>query len=334
MPLDEGVLGRLPKIELHVHLEGTISAATAATLARNHGIDPSTLPFGAGYPARFDSFQHFVDTYLGVSALLKTPDDLSEVAAAFARTQEAQNILYTEVTFTALTHVDNGMEPRAMWSALNDGFSSSSSEIRLIIDAVRNMGAEHGRRTVELVEDADADICALGLTGIEGSVPERDFSMLTEGADKLDLGLTIHAGETKGPDVVAAALDDLGARRIGHGVGSMPDDALVERLIADQVPVEVCPTSNVVLGVYPSMDEHPFPEMYSRGMNVTVNSDDPPFFSTTLTDELRNAVQIAGLSAADLAELQRRAARAAFCPPATRDRLLGRIDEWEKSLER
>lgn len=331
MPISRAALEALPKIELHVHLEGTVDADTARTLAANHSLDPSSLPFGdAGYPTRFDSFQHFVDCYLGVCALIRTPDDLGAIAAAFAKAQQAQNVLYTEVTFTALTHVRNGMEPKAMWQAVSDGFAEADTHIRLIVDAVRDMGPQHGTDTVALVEAADADICALGLTGIEGSTPEREFRMLSEAAQEMGLGLTIHAGETKGPEIVRAALDDLGAQRIGHGVGSMPDDELVARLVKDFVPVEVCPTSNVVLGVFPSLEEHPFPEMWKRGMNVTVNSDDPPFFSTTLTDELENASRLAALEVADVAELQRRAAHAAFCSQDVKGNLLAAIGAWEE----
>lgn len=331
MPVSRAALEALPKIELHVHLEGTIAAETARGLAIAHSLDPSVLPFGeAGYPVKFDSFQHFIDTYLGVSALIRTPDDLGAIAAAFARAQEAQNVIYTEVTFTALTHVRNGMEPRAMWRAVSDGFAEADVHIRLIVDAVRDMGPGHGTDTVALVEAADADICALGLTGIEGSTPEREFRMLSEAAQKLGLGLTIHAGETKGPEIVRAALDDLGAERIGHGVGSVPDDELVGRLVRDFVPVEVCPTSNVVLGVFPTLEDHPFPQMWTRGMNVTVNSDDPPFFSTTLTDELENAGRLASLEVVDIAELQRRAAHAAFCSHDVRTNLLAAIGAWEQ----
>ncbi len=172
-----------------------------------------------------------------------------------------------------------------------------------------------------MVEGADAPIVGLGLSGIEGSVPEGEFRVLREAADMLGLGLAAHAGETGGPERVWAALDDLGTDRIGHGVASARDSALVERLAQDGIPVEVCPSSNVSLGIFESLEDHPFPDLWRAGVNVTINSDDPPFFTTTLAQELSRAAHLAGLTRDDLLELQRRAARAAFSPHDERKRL-------------
>lgn len=335
--LEASRLETLPKVELHVHLEGTVTAETAIALAIRHGEDPrKALPLvEGGYPKSFATFQEFVDLYLAVSRQIRTPDDLATVAAEFAAGQAAQNVLYTEVTFTAMTHVRNGMPPREMWRALRDGFSEAPDgcDIRLIVDARRDLGAVDGQETVRLVSDADAPIAGLGLTGIEGSVPESEFHMLRDAADGLGLGLAVHAGETGGPQNVAAALDDLGADRIGHGVRSIQDDELVKRLVSDGTPLEVCPSSNVALKIFPSLEEHPFPSLWSAGVNVTVNSDDPPFFSTTLTEDLGHAIRLASLSESDVAELQRRAARSAFIDQAAKARLIASIDEWESGAE-
>jgi aminodeoxyfutalosine deaminase len=332
-------LTTLPKIELHVHLEGSIAAGTAAELAARHGEDPTEvlevepMPDGGWrYPSRFRDFDHFVTTFLATTRQVRSPDDLATVAAAFARAQAAQGVRYTEATFTALTVVDNGMEPAAMWAALQRGFAEApDTEVALIVDSVRNLGVEASRRTVELVADADADapIVALGLTGVEGSFPEADFAHLRGAADELGLGLAVHAGETGTPDNVRAALDDLGADRIGHGIASTRDRDLVARLVREQVPVEVCPSSNLTLGLVGSLDEHPIRELWDAGVNLTVNSDDPPFFATTLTDELRHARRLLDLDRAGLAELQRRAARASFAPDERKTALLAAIDAWD-----
>lgn len=324
-------ISRLPKVELHVHLEGTIRAATALKLAERHGVDPASLPLVEGeYPDPFDDFEHFVRVYLAVSALVQDPEDLRTIAADFARAQVAQNVRYTEVTFTALTHVRNGMDPEAMWDAVVGGLSQVEDgfEINLIVDAVRDMGPQHALDTIALVEATDAPIVGLGLTGIENSVHEREFKMLRDAADRLGLGLAVHAGETGTPANVLAALDDLGAQRIGHGVASVEDPGLVERLVSDQTMVEVCPSSNVALGIFPDLGHHPFPAMYAAGLNVTVNSDDPPFFSTTLTEEIEHVRRLCGLDDEAVAELQRRGAGAAFAPQETKDRLLAEIDDF------
>ena len=316
-----------PKIEIHVHLEGSIAADTATDLARRHGFDPpKVLPLVDGrYPRRFADFQEFIDIYLAVSAQIRDPEDLRIIAEAFAHAQAKQNIIYTETTFTAITHVRAGMDPAEMWGAVREGLEAGGGNVGLIVDTPRDNGVVAANRTVEMVEAADAPIVGLGLSGIEGSVPEGEFRVLREAADKLGLGLAAHAGETGGPERVWAALDDLGADRIGHGVASARDAALVDRLARDGIPVEVCPSSNVSLGIFESLDDHPFPELWRAGVNVTINSDDPPFFSTTLASELGHAARIAGLTGDDLLELQRRAARAAFVPPDERKRLEERV---------
>ncbi len=327
-------LAALPKVELHVHLEGTIRADTAAALARRHGEDPGhVLPLVDGdYPHRFDDFPHFVRTFVAVSSQVRAPEDLRTVAAAFAQQQVDQGVRYSEVTFTAKRHVDEGMEPAAMWQALREGFASvADTQVRLIVDAVRDLGPDHAAGTIELVADADAPIAALGLSGVEGSYPERDFRMLRDAADELGLGLAVHAGETGSADNVRAALDDLGADRIGHGVAAIHDPALCARLAEEQVVLEVCPSSNVVLGVVPSLDAHPLARLWRAGVAVTVNSDDPPFFGTSLTDELAHAARLVGLDRGDLATLQRRAARAAFTDEAVRGDLVDAVDRWERT---
>ncbi len=169
----------------------------------------------------------------------------------------------------------------------------------------------------------------MGLSGVEGPEHEHDFSVLRDAADRLHLGLAVHAGEDGPPDKVRAALDDLGADRIAHGVAAIRDPDLMARLKRDRVPLDMCLSSNVGIGVFPSLEDHPFPEFWRAGLNVTVNSDDPPFFSTTLTDELRHAGRLADLTAADQAELQRRAARAVFAGADVRDQLLAAIDGWQ-----
>lgn len=326
-------MDELPKVELHVHLEGTIRPETAVELARHHGEDPDhVLPLvDGGYPQRYDDFDQFVALYLAVSAQVRTPDDLRVVAASFARQQADQNVRYSEATFTATTHVNNGMEPAAMWQALVDGFAEvPETRVGLIVDAVRNFGSANGDQTVRLVEQApgDAPVVALGLAGTETAAPAADFPMLRTAADRLGLGLVVHAGEIGPASEVVAALDVLRADRIGHGIAVVDDPDVLSRVVLDRVPLELCPTSNVVLGLVDDHPSHPFATLWSAGAQVTVNSDDPPFFATTLTDELRHAERLGGLGRADLALLQRRAAEVSFLDAAAKAALVAEIDDW------
>jgi adenosine deaminase len=178
------------------------------------------------------------------------------------------------------------------------------------------------------VEAADAPIVGLGLTGIEGTVPTEAFVPYRAEARRRGLGFEVHAGEMGPPSSVVETLDVLAADRIGHGVAAIRDPALLERLVREQVVLDVCPSSNVAIGEYPSLEAHPMTAFWRAGVNMTISSDDPPFFATTLTDELRHIVRLAGLTRDDLAELQRRAARHSFAAPEVKAQLLAEIDAW------
>jgi adenosine deaminase len=332
-PATELDLITVPKVELHVHLNGSISEATATHLARAHGADPDTvLPFSDGrYSGRYRDFQDFLDAYLAVNQFVQTPADVEHVTAEFVREQARQNIVYSEAIFTPMIYVRNGMEPSAMWAALRRGLSAAGSATRvgLVVDTIRDLGKREADATLRLVEAADAPIVGLGLTGIEDTVPIEDFREYREGARHLGLGFEVHAGEMGPPASIRATLDILDPERIGHGVAAIHDDDLLRRLVRDQVVLDVCPTSNVAIGLFPSLEAHPVAAFWRAGVNLTVSSDDPPIFRTTLTNELRHVVRAAALTRPDLAELQRRAARHSFASPELKTGLLAEIDAWE-----
>lgn len=335
LPLHDDDLAQLPKVELHVHLEGTVSADTAAALARSHGEDPvealevETSDEGdLRYPTPFTDFDQFVRAFVATSGQLRRPENLQEATAAFVAEQERQGVVWTEATFTATTLVWQGWDAGAMWEAVTAGIGDAP--VGLIVDSPRNLGTDNARRAVELTEQALASgvpIVGLGLTGPETSADTRDFAFLREEADRLGLGLAIHAGETGGPEQVTAALD-IGADRIGHGIASAQDPDVLARLARDEVVCEVCPSSNVTLQIVPSIEEHPLPTLVAGGVPVVLASDDPPFFATTLTQELRHAESLLGLDRAGHAQLQRRAAAAAFLPSSRRTELVAAIDRW------
>jgi aminodeoxyfutalosine deaminase len=325
----------IPKAELHVHVNGSISEATASALARRHGADPQqALRLVDGrYPGSYPDFEGFLDAYLAANQFVRTPDDLEFVAAEFARGQAAQSIVYSEAIFTAMIYVRNGLEPRAMWAALRRGLAAGGpgTRVNLVVDAMRDLGAEEAAATVRLVEDADAPIVGLCLTGIEGTMPIETFLPFRAAARRLGLGFTVHAGEMGPPSSVAASLDVLEAERIGHGVAAIRDPDLLARLVRDRVVLDVCPSSNVGIGAYSSLEEHPMGPFWRMGVNMTISSDDPPFFRTTLSDELGHLVRVAGLSRDDLAALQRRTVMASFLPASEQALLVAEIDAWAAS---
>lgn len=334
-PLDATWLERLPKVELHVHLEGSIDASTAVALATMNGRDPhDALALDNGtYPRRYHDFGHFVDVFLATSRQLTSPEALRTVAEAFATSQRQQQVRWTEATFTVMTLVRQGLAPDEIWAAISEGFAAVEGvAIGLIVDTVRELGVEEAQRTVELVAAADAPIVGLGLTGIEGSIAEGELRLLREAADDLNLGLAVHAGETGTARQVWAALDDLGADRIGHGIAAAADEPLMARLAADGTVVEVCPSSNVSLGLVSSLDDHPLARLAAHGVAVTINSDDPPFFSTTLTQELGHAARMVGWKPHEIIAVQQRAAAASFAPDAVVAAISGELDQFAATL--
>jgi len=321
----------LPKVELHVHLGGAISEATAVELARRHGEGPEALHLVHGhYPRTYPEFQGFLDAYMLANQFVRTPDDLELVAADFARAQAAQNVAYSEAIFTAMIYVRNGMDPAEMWAALRRGFAAAGpgTRVGLVVDAIRDFGPAEAQATVDLVAAADVDIVGLCLTGIEDNAPAALFRPFRDEATRLGMGFQAHAGEMGTPQGIRETLDLLAPDRIGHGVQAIRDPALLERLVEDQVPLDVCPSSNVGISLFPSLEAHPFTEFWRRGVNMTISSDDPPFFGVTLTEELGNVVRVAGLSRDDLAELQRRAMRVSFAPAEVKAEVVAAIDRW------
>ena len=322
----------IPKVELHIHLNGSITEATASTLARRHGADPAdALRLSNGrYPGSYPNFGGFLDAYMLANQFVRTPEDLELVAAEFARGQAAQHVAYSEAIFTAMIMVRNGLEPAAMWRALRNGLAAGGPETRigLVIDAIRDLGSAEAQATIELVERADAPIVGLCLTGVESTEPVENFRNLREASTRLGLGFQVHAGEMGPPASITEAIDILDADRIGHGVASIHDEAVLARVIRDQVPLDVCPSSNVGIGLFPSLEAHPVARFWRNGVNMTISSDDPPFFRTTLTDELRHVVRLAGLSRDDLATLQRRAIEVSFADADTKAAVRAEIDRW------
>jgi aminodeoxyfutalosine deaminase len=330
-------LATLPKVELHVHLEGTVSAATARLLAARHGGDPDAVlvldrPGGDAYPHPFRDFGHFLEAFLATAAQVRTPEDLRDVAAAFARGQAAQRVRWSEATFTAGMMVARGWDPVAMWPALAEGLAvDPEARVGLILDTPRDEGIAMARRTAELAADAlaaGAPVVGLGLTGIEGSVHEREYAFLRAAADDLGLHLVVHAGETGGPERVAAALDELRPDRIAHGIASVRDPEVLARVVSERVVLEVCPSSNVTLGIVSDLASHPVRTLAEAGAQVVVGSDDPPFFATTLSDEVAHVGRLLGLDAAGHAGLQHRALAASAAPADVRAAVGAELDAW------
>ena len=324
----ESYIAAMPKVELHVHLEGAIRPETLLELARRNDVPlPADTVAGLHKWYSFTDFPHFVEIYVAISACLRTPDDIELIAREFLAGQAAQNIRYSEVTYTAFTHyAHKNIAFRDQLAAINRARAWAAAELgvtmRLIIDISREQPTESGRQVADWAIDAIGDgVVALGLGGPEVGNPPEKFQAAFDRARAAGLPSVPHAGETVGAASIWGALRALGAVRIGHGVRCLEDPALVEELRARQIPLEVCPTSNVCLGVAPSMAEHPLPRLLAAGLYVTLNSDDPSMFNTTLNGEYLAAVSTFQLNVDDLERLALNAVRAALLPAADRTAL-------------
>src|SRR6266516_3713036 len=329
----ESFIRAMPKVELHVHLEGAIEPETLLALARRNQVAlPADTLAGLRSWYTFTDFAHFVEIYLAVSACIRSPEIIELIAREFLARQAAQSICYSEVTYTAFTHYHfKGLPFRDQLAALNRARAWAAAELGvmtgLVIDIPRSITAEDGLLVADWAIDGMGDgVVALGLGGPEIGNPPEKFSAAFARARAAGMPGVPHAGETVGPESVWGALHALDPVRIGHGVRCLEDAALVEELRARQMPLEVCPTSNVCLGVAPSIAEHPLPRLLAEGLYVTLNSDDPPMFNTTLTDEYRRAATVLGLSRSDLAGLAANGVRASFLDSGAKQALLAEID--------
>ncbi|HEY3783317.1 MAG TPA: adenosine deaminase [Fimbriimonadaceae bacterium] len=322
----------MPKVELHVHLEGSIRPETVLKLAKRNGVAlPADTVEGLHDWYHFKDFPHFVQVYLTVSSCIKTADDLELITREFLEGQAAQNILHTEATFTAATiESQNGIPWDAQLAALQRGIEYGCNELGVtcafIIDIVRGVSPE---RALEIAHWAvgghGAGVCALGVSGEEGKYNLAPYAEAFEFARSHGLPVVPHAGETCGAASIWEALEYCQPVRIGHGVRCLEDPSLVAALRDRKIPLEVNPSSNVCLGVFPSLAEHALPKLLDAGLEVTINSDDPPMFDTTLSDEFYRCATTFGWDEGKLQELCENAAGTALISNEQRGELLAEV---------
>ncbi|MFY9822538.1 MAG: adenosine deaminase [Thermoanaerobaculia bacterium] len=320
MSLDRFLL-HCPKVELHVHLEGAIRPSVLLELARRNGIElPARDEAGLKRWFRFTDFNHFVKIYLACSRALREPEDFQLLVLDFLAEQATQNVLHTEAHFTIATHLANGANGGEVLAALAEAIAEGERRygvtLRLIPDIVRNVGVGPADQTLEwaLAGRAEGVVVALGLSGSEAQYANEPFREHFVAAERGGLHRVAHAGEHAGPESIRSVLAVCGAERIGHGVRAVDDPALMAELRAAQIPLEVCPTSNVCLGAAADLPSHPFDRLYRAGLALSVNSDDPAFFNTNLSREYLKLHQAFGYSPAELAGLSLAALRQSFLP--------------------
>ncbi|WP_328719128.1 adenosine deaminase [Streptomyces sp. NBC_00247] len=324
----------LPKAELHVHHVGSASPRIVAELASRHPDsqvpgDPEAL---ADY-FTFTDFGHFIQVYLSVVDLIRTPEDVRLLTYEVARDMARQNIRYAELTVTPYSSVKRGIPDQGFMEAIEDARKAAEAEfgtvLRWCFDIPGEAGLESAEETARLALDLRPEgLVSFGLGGPEIGVDRPQFKPYFDRAIAAGLHSVPHAGETTGPQTVWDALTALRAERIGHGTTSVQDPALLQHLAERRIPLEVCPTSNIATRAVADLDAHPIKEMVAAGVLVTVNSDDPPMFGTDLNNEYAVAARLLDLDERGIAELAKNAVEASFMDPAGKRKLASEIDTY------
>ena len=324
---------QLPKAELHLHIEGTLEPEMMMALATRNGI---SLPYDDVDAVRrayvFEDLQSFLDVYYVGCAVLVTEQDFYDLTIAYLGRAAAQGVSHVEVFFDPQAHTDRGVPFDTVVSgisrALDDGRRRWKISWRLILCFLRHLGADAAMDALDQALPYRHLLAAVGLDSSELGYPPSIFEAVFRRAREEGLAGVAHAGEEGPPAYIWEALDQLGVVRIDHGVRCWEDQALVDRLLADQVPLTVCPVSNVRLGVFPDLGHHNLAVLLRHGLRVTVNSDDPAYFGGYVADNLVAVAEALDLDRDEVIQLARNSFLASFLDDADKQRRLGDVDAF------
>lgn len=326
----EDFIRRIPKAELHVHIEGTLEPEMAFALANKAGIPlryPSVQALRAAYD--FSDLQSFLDVYYAVADVLRSEQDFYDLTWAYLRTVHAEGVVHAEIFFDPQTHTSRGIPFETVVSgisrALADGQKNLAISSRLILCFLRHLSAEEALSTLAQALPFKSHIAAVGLDSSEVGHPPSKFAQVFARAREEGFLTVAHAGEEGPPQYVYEALDLLKVSRVDHGVRSEEDPALLARLVSEQMPLTVCPLSNLKLKVVQRMEDHNLKRLLDAGVCVTVNSDDPAYFGGYIAANYEAVAQALNLSRADIAQLASNSIGASFLDEDTKRHWLRKI---------
>jgi adenosine deaminase len=331
---------RLPKVDLHVHLEGTISPQMVARMAERNKLPvPQGLTAPDGQSIHWqpkvtagDNLVSFLKAYDDATKVMKTVEDYVDLTHDYLTRSAAEGCIYAELTISVEHGEMVGLQYPDMLAAITKGYERAKAETgieaRLISSCVRHYGPQSALRVAEVTRDNPHPlVTGFGMAGDENAHTVADFKPAFDICSHL--GRTAHAGEASGPDTVRQARDLLKLRRFGHMVRAIEDAKLMEELVTIKAVPEVCVGSNLALKVYPDYTAHPLRRFFDAGLKVTLGSDDPTFFGTSIGREYQNAHDKAGFTEAELLQLSRNAVEEAFVDEATRAKLLDRVSAYK-----
>jgi adenosine deaminase len=329
----EAFIRGIPKAELHLHIEGTLEPEMVFALARKHGVElawPGVEALRSAYD--FHNLQSFLDIYYAGADVLRDEDDFHAMTSAYLARVRGHGVVHAEIFFDPQTHTDRGIAfetaLNGICRALEEARDKLDISSRLILCFLRHLSADAAMRTLEKALPHRDRIQAVGLDSSEVGHPPSKFSEVFRRAREAGFLTVAHAGEEGPPAYIREALDDLEVSRIDHGVRSEEDPALCQRLIAEHVPLTVCPLSNVKLGVVKRMEDHNLKRLIDMGLCVTVNSDDPAYFGGYLLENYMAVQRALDLTRADIVQLARNSITASFLPQADKQKWLDRITSY------
>jgi adenosine deaminase len=316
---------RVPKVELHLHLEGAIPHGALWELVQKYGGDPSVLDL-EGLERRFEyrDFPHFIETWIWKNGFLREYEDFTFIAEVVARDLVGQNIRYVEAFFSPSDFARHGLGTQKLTEAIRIGLSRVPEvEVALVADLVRDSGPEKAAVTLAEVDEVrDLGVVGIGIGGSEQAFPPEPFEAVYEEARRLGFHTSAHAGEAAGAASIWGAIRSLRVDRIGHGTRAEEDESLLDYLAEHGIPLGMCPISNVRTGVVDSLEEHPIRRYFERGIIVTVNSDDPRMFGNSLAEEFRLLEGKLGFSRDETRDLILQGIQAAWLPEDRKQQLV------------
>ena len=317
-----------------MHLEGTVSPELAVRLSERNDMKLPDGIFNGEGDYNWKNFPEFLNSYDTASSTIRTAKDYVDVTYDYLASIAKDGAIYAELTLGPDVPAMFGMDYNTYLNAVEEGAERARKEFgiesRFIICMIRHLGPEKASELMDTVKaNPHPKVVGVGLAGNEALHEPKDFAPAFAKAKELGLGCTAHAGEVRGPESVWNTIQDLPVTRIGHGVRSVEDPKLLKELAARGITLEVCPGSNIALSVYPSLDQHPLRKLYDAGVVGSLNSDDPPFFWTSLGEEYDSAKRDFGFTDDELLGLTRRAIETSFAEPALKAKLLAQVDAYK-----
>ena len=326
----------LPKAELHIHIEGSLEPELVFALAARHDVAlpyPSVAALRRAYD--FHNLQSFLDIYYAGANVLRDEDDFLEMTWEYLVRAHADGVVHTEIFFDPQTHTQRGIAFGTVMAGITRVLAQGEREFgitsRLIMCFLRHLPADDAMRTLREALPWKAAIHGVGLDSSEVGHPPSNFTDVFRAAREAGFRAVAHAGEEGPPSYIREALDLLHVERIDHGVRCESDDALCLRLAAEHMPLTVCPLSNVKLGVFPNMAQHNLKRLLDRGLNVTINSDDPAYFGGYVVDNYVAAQKALGLTRDDVVALARNSFAASFLPEQQKAVWIARVDAYAQA---